>query len=243
MSRVAWLAQAPFRIPGWFQAPGWIGGLSRDLRLLLLQHQAGGLFLVILVEEMGFPLPVPGDIAILWGGYMTATGRLSYGSALLAVVAGATLGATILFTVGRRYGHGFLVAHGKLIGLSEDRLERAQNLIRRWGALAIIFGRLVPGMRIWLSALAGSFEMPYWIFVPSVAVSATLWATIFLELGRRLGPRAGELFRLLPVHLLPWVLLMILVVILGVTGYRHGLLPPHQRPRRRAGVPRRHPGS
>ena len=56
------------------------------------------------------------------------------------------------------------------------------------------------------------FDVPARIFVPSVLVSSTLWAAIFLSLGRVLGRHSHLLFRLLPLYLLPVVIVVIVVI-------------------------------
>ena len=60
-------------LPGWPQTPSWLHPLARGLGHFLHEHQALGLFLVIFAEELGIPLPAPGDVAIAWGGYLTTT--------------------------------------------------------------------------------------------------------------------------------------------------------------------------
>lgn len=203
-----------FDTSAWFTAPHWFRHLSRGLGHLVNEHQKFGLFLVIFAEEMGIPLPVPGDVAIAWAGYLTTTGAIPHATAYLAVIAGAITGSFCLYILSRRFGHPFVVRFGGYIGLDEDRLHRVERAFRRWGPWAIIIGRHIPGMRIVISAFSGVFDVPAKVFVPCVAVSATVWAAIFIELGRALGRNSRYLFQILPVHLLP--LLVLAVVVLAV---------------------------
>ena len=197
-----------FSVPAWLQDPEWWHEATRAVRLFILQHQTSGLFIVILLEEIGIPLPAPGDVAITYGGYLTTTGAIPYPLAYVAVVTGAVIGATINLTISaqvRKAVHRALRAlrgHYTMPGCS-----RPSELFKRWGPWAIIIGRHIPGLRIVLSALSGILNVPYRVFIPCVLVSATIWAAIFLELGRLLGPRARELFGLFPAHLIPWFLL------------------------------------
>jgi membrane protein DedA with SNARE-associated domain len=210
----------------WLQAPEWTRPLRRAMGQFLLQHQGAGLFSVVFLEELGVPLPIPGDVAIMTGGYLTSVGQIPYPVAYLAVIVAAVLGATALMTLSRRYGRPWLLRIGAYIGLREERLQRAEAAFRRWGPWAIIIGRLIPGMRIVLSAISGVLEVPYRIFVPSVAISSAVWAVVFIELGRHLGRRTLALFRLLPAHLIPLILLAVAV---GA-----GILYLHEhRPKRR----------
>lgn len=65
-------------LPGWLQEPNWWRPLTHAVRLFVLQHQTAGLFIVIFLEELGVPLPAPGDVAIAYGGYLTTTGAIPY---------------------------------------------------------------------------------------------------------------------------------------------------------------------
>jgi membrane protein DedA with SNARE-associated domain len=181
------------------------------------------------LEELGVPLPAPGDAAIAYGGYLTTTGAIPYPLAYIAVVSGALLGSACNLTISRRYGRPFIQRFGRYIGVTNERLVRAEHLFKRWGPWAIIVGRHIPGMRIVLSALSGILGVPYRVFVPCVLVSASIWAAIFLELGRRLGPRVRELFTLFPAHLIPWLVLGLILLLIGYLAYEHGFKPKERR--------------
>jgi membrane-associated protein len=218
--------------PTWLQTPDWLWPITRAIGHLVRTHQAVGLFLVIFAEELGIPLPAPGDAAITYGGYMTTTGAISYPAAFLAVVAAATTGSFCLYSLSRRFGHPFLVRFGPYVGLTPERLEGAERAFRRWGPWAVIIGRHVPGMRIVLSAFAGVFELPRRVFVPCVLLSAAIWAGIFLEVGRVLGRNSRYLFRLLPAHLVPLVFVLLALVWALWLLYEHRWRPRREARRR-----------
>ena len=212
-------------IPGWLQEPTWWRPLTHAVQEFVRHHQSSGLFVVIFLEELGVPLPAPGDVAIMYGGYLTTTGVIPYPLAYLAVVSGAVLGSACNLTISRKYGRPFIQRFGKYVGVTEDRLVRAERLFKRWGPWAIIVGRHIPGMRIVLSALSGILGVPYRVFIPCVFISALIWAAIFLEIGRHVGPRIREVFQLFPAHLIPWVLLGLGLLVIGYLGYEHGFKP------------------
>ena len=212
-------------LPDWLQEPTWWRPLTHAVQEFVRQHQSSGLFLVIFLEELGVPLPAPGDVAIMYGGYLTTVGVIPYPLAYLAVVSGAVLGSACNLTISRKYGRPFIQRFGRYIGVTEARLLRAEGLFKRWGPWAIIVGRHIPGMRIVLSALSGILEVPYRVFIPCVFVSAIIWAAIFLEIGRRVGPRIREVFLVFPAHLIPWALLGLGLLVIGYLGYEHGFKP------------------
>jgi len=212
-------------LPDWAQTPGWYRPLTREIGHFIREHQAIGTFLVIGAEELGIPLPAPGDAVIAVTGYLTTTGAMAFWAAFLAVVAGATIGSLGLFTLGRTYGHNFILRYGRFVGMNEDRLARVERVFKRYGPWAVIVGRHIPGMRIYLSALAGVFQMRYRVFVPCVMLSSSIWALIFLMLGRMLGRQSFRLFRLLPAHLVPYAVALVVLGALIWVALSHGWRP------------------
>jgi membrane protein DedA with SNARE-associated domain len=205
----------------WPETPHWFHPATRALGHFVREHQAAGLFLVVFAEELGIPLPAPGDVAIAWGGYLTTTGAIPYPMAYLAVIGGAVLGSFCLYSLSKRFGHPFIVRFGRYVGLYPERLESVERVFQRWGPWAIIVGRHIPGMRIVLSAFAGVFEIRARVFVPCVLVSASIWAAIFLEIGRVLGRNSRFLFRLFPSHLFPLLMLFLVAAAVLWMAYEH----------------------
>jgi membrane-associated protein len=212
-------------LQGWPSMPSWFHALTLDLVHFVRGHQTLGLYVAIFVEELGIPLPAPGDVVIAWGGYLTTTGAIPYPAAYLAVISGAVTGSFCLYTVSQRFGHPFVFRFGRYVGLYPERLEKAERAFQRWGPWAIIVGRHIPGMRIVLSAFAGIFKVRARVFVPCVAFSASIWAFIFLEIGRLLGRNSRYLFRLFPAHLLPILLLLLIAAALLWVAYERGWRP------------------
>src|SRR3989442_9509927 len=123
---------AAFALPDWVETPAWFWPVTRAIGRFIRDHQAVGLYLVIFAEELGIPLPAPGDVAIAWGGYLTTTGAIAYPMAYVAVIGGAVLGSFCLYSLSKRFGHPFLFRFGRYIGLHPQRLEKAARAFQRW---------------------------------------------------------------------------------------------------------------
>jgi membrane-associated protein len=146
-----------------------------------------GLFAVIFVEEAGVPLPIPGDLFIAAMGFLASTGRASFVPAA-AVVTGATvLGATLLFLLSRHAGHRLLSWAGRWLGYSAAKQERLEARLQRHGLLTVVVGRLIPGLRIVMTVVAGALRLPHRTFAAGTLLAGLLWATIYFWLGYLLG--------------------------------------------------------
>jgi membrane protein DedA with SNARE-associated domain len=104
------------------------------------------------------------------------------------------------------------------VHLSPERLERAEKWFARYGVLAIIFGRHIPGFRVPITLAAGVFRVRYPVFAASVAVSTAIWAGVFLIVGINFG---GRLEAFLRVHReASWIFVAFIVVAVSVSLFR-----------------------
>jgi membrane protein DedA with SNARE-associated domain len=146
---------------------------------------------LLYIEESGVPLPVPGDVYVLYLGSLAKTTPQLVG-AWLGVVAVVTAGASNLYLISRRWGRRLVRGRvGAALHLTPGRLATAERWFARWGALAIIFGRHIPGFRIPITVAAGTFGVHYPVFAASVAVSSAIWAGIWFWVGIHFGTRIG----------------------------------------------------
>jgi len=147
-----------------------------------------GLFGVLLLEEAGIPLPIPGDLFIAAMGFLASTRRASFLPAVAVVTAATVLGATALYLVSRHAGSRLLAFAGRWLGFDADREEeRLAGWLQRRGALAVVVGRLIPGLRIVMTLVAGALRLPLPTFALGTLVAGAIWATIYYWLGYLLG--------------------------------------------------------
>lgn len=140
-----------------------------------------GLFLILFAEEGGIPLPIPGDIFI---AAVAALKNTNY-FLLVATVVIATLGgSTILFTLTKKFGHRLLLKYGKYIKITPEKIKRIEKWFAKYGALAIVIGRLIPGLRIITPAVAGFFDVSYKTFWIYTALAAFIWANLYFLVGK-----------------------------------------------------------
>jgi membrane protein DedA with SNARE-associated domain len=197
------------------------------------QHDSLLLFLSVLVEEGGVPLPVPSDVAVLVAAHRAARGEMSLLSVFLLVQAATLIGASGLYWAGRRAGRPLLYRYGGLIRLSPQRLARVERLVTERGVLAVFVGRLVPGLRVVTPLACGIFRVPYPLFLPALAVASSFYLAGVMAIGVFAGPAVLEALQagLLPARFL---LTTLLVVVAGVLlerfarRARAGLTPAHR---------------
>lgn len=150
--------------------------------------QAGGYagIAVLMLLENVFP-PIPSELVLPFAGYVAATGDLHPAGVLAAAVAGSLLGALPWYWAGRKMGHGglqrFAQRHGRLLTLSPEDVDRAQDWFHRHGAASVGFGRLVPAVRSVISMPAGVGQMPLASFLLWSTAGTAVWSAVLLAVG------------------------------------------------------------
>ncbi|HEX8729195.1 MAG TPA: DedA family protein [Ktedonobacterales bacterium] len=150
--------------------------------------------LVVMAESAG--LPLPGETSLLVAGALAATGNLWLPGVIIAAAAGAILGDTAGYWVGRTSGLRLLRRHGHLLRFDERKLEQAERFFARHGEKAVFLGRFVPIGRIFSAALAGVSQMRYSRFLFWNATGGIVWAALMGTLGYLFGQQLPLLERL-----------------------------------------------
>ena len=179
----------------------------RDLLLGFLEaNQYYALALLIGIEEAGVPLPLPGDLAIMFMGSQIALGSAHPVGVVVVAAASATAGASVLYWLARRLGLEMLRRFGRYVRVDESKIESFEDWFRQHGGLAIIVGRMIPGLRIAVAVFAGLARVPFPRFVLYTSISSTIWAGFFTALGWYFGSRWTEVSEILErVIGNPWV--------------------------------------
>lgn len=139
--------------------------------------------LLAMLEASAFVgLVVPGEAALLAGGFLVSQGRASLGVMIAAAVAGAIVGDSIGYEVGRHLGPSLRRSRmGRWVG--DERWARAENYLQHRGGRAVFFGRFVGVLRAMVPTIAGLSRMPYRTFLPWNAAGGLVWAPSFVLLG------------------------------------------------------------
>jgi membrane protein DedA with SNARE-associated domain len=189
--------------------------LRKGLIAVVRHFGAPGSLGLLYMEESGIPLPMPGDVYIAYLGHLSAGSPVRLLGAWLATVAIVTAGSTNLYLISRRWGSR-LLAHplAAPLHLAPHRLEKAERWFARWGMLAMIFGRHIPGFRVPLTVVAATVRFPYRLFALAVAISTAIWSGVVLLLVLYYGPAVAHF-----VGRHSWVYAVGTVIVLGIAGY------------------------
>lgn len=151
------------------------------------------LILLFMAVESSF-IPFPSEVVMIPAGFLAARGELTLGSpmgdaavAVLAGVGGSLVGAFVNYYLFSWLGTPFLEKYGKYFLLPKAKLERAEEVFRKYGAGATFVCRLLPAIRQLISIPAGISRMPIKSFSLWTGLGAGIWVTILTGIGFYLG--------------------------------------------------------
>jgi membrane protein DedA with SNARE-associated domain len=165
----------------------------------------GGLteWVLSIVERLGYPAilllvalenlvpPIPSEVILPLAGFLVGQGKFNYPAAVVAATLGSTLGALILYFIGREVGEErlrrFIRRYSWIPFLSEEDIDRGHDWFNRHGGATVLFGRLVPFVRSAISLPAGFAGMPLARFAAFTALGSALWNGVLIALGWWLG--------------------------------------------------------
>jgi membrane protein DedA with SNARE-associated domain len=166
----------------------WWGEISLAMATFLDRHGLLAAFVFLLIEEAGVPVPVPGDVLMLILGVHARQGTIQLWQAVAVTELGTIIGSTFLYVASRLAGRGLVYRYGRFIRLTPERLDKAEQWLKRHGSRAVFLGRLVPGLRIVTAVACGVFEVPFRVYFPAMSLGALLYILVYTLLGYFLGP-------------------------------------------------------
>jgi membrane protein DedA with SNARE-associated domain len=189
--------------------------LSPALGGLLAGSNLAALFLIILLKEIGVPVPVPSDLLMISAGVQAATGRYPVPALVVALEIAVFIGCSLQFLLVRGAGRRAAYRFGRLVGLPPARLDQAAARLQRRGALAVFLGLNVPGVRAGIIMAAGLAGIRYLAFAPAMIAGSTLYYGWHIALGYVVGPTAATLLQRVKLPLAPVVLALAALGLIG----------------------------
>ncbi|MGN8132713.1 DedA family protein [Arthrobacter sp. RC1.1 241] len=139
-------------------------------------------FCLVFAEDALFiGFVIPGETAAVLGGVVASRGEVQLGVMMAVVVVAAIIGDSVGYEVGKHLGTRIMKT--KALRRHSEKLENAQDFLRRKGGSAVFLGRFTAFFRAVMPALAGTSRMPYGRFLVWNAMGGVVWGTGFVLLG------------------------------------------------------------
>jgi len=135
------------------------------------------LFVVIMLESFGIPLP--GETALIVFGVFASQGNYEIEAVIAVAAAAAIVGDNLGYWLLGRIGGRALFRRNRWVRRWSDAvLPRAERIMARHGGKTVFFGRFVAILRFTAAWVAGLGRMPWWRFLFWNAVGGIVWAAV-----------------------------------------------------------------
>ena len=172
------------------------------------------IFILVFLQEIGMPNPIPNEILLIFSGYLSYKGILSFPVALLTVVLADFIGTNILYFVFFKAGIHMIRKKPKWIPLSSGTIDRLTSKVSKGGKLNMFIFRLTPFTRGYTSVIAGLLRIKPKTFLPLALISAISWAIVYVLTGYFIGPYWDLFVKYLDSF--KYIMLAILVLVLSL---------------------------
>jgi len=187
----------------------------------------GYLGVVIAMSIESAAIPIPSELILPFAGWSVSRGVVepltgapwTYWGAVLAGVVGNTAGSLASYAVGALGGRPLLERYGRYVLISAHDLETADRWFVRWGDLTVLFSRMLPIVRTFISVPAGVARMPLWRFTLFSIVGTVPWVMLLVWAGMVLGDNWRDLKHQL--RGLDYIVVAVIVLGVALFVWRH----------------------
>ncbi len=144
-----------------------------------------GIFILMFLESSFFPFP--SEIVIPPAAYLAAKGKMDVGFVVAFGVGGSLVGGLFNYYISYKMGYPFLEKYGKYVGLNKKNLDKVRLFFKKHGEISTFIGRLLPGIRQYISLPAGLAKMNLFTFSLFTSLGAGIWVGILTFIGYSVG--------------------------------------------------------
>ena len=197
--------------------------------MLSIMGQYGylGVFLLIAIENI-FP-PIPSEVVLLFGGFMTTYTQLNVVLMVIAATLGSLFGAIVLYYIGKILNKERLKKIvsgkvGKVLRIKHEDIDKADEWFDTKGNKTVFFCRFIPIVRSLISIPAGMSEMPMVKFLIYTIAGSTVWNTVLIVIGNKVGENWVNILNIFDQYShITLIVLIIIFIVACIVFYKKKL--------------------
>jgi membrane protein DedA with SNARE-associated domain len=173
-----------------------------------------GILILMFIESTFIPLP--SELIIPPAGYLIFQDQMSWAGVIISGTVGSVLGALFNYAIAVHFGRPFLLRYGKYFGVSQRHFLKGEDFFLKHGTISTFVGRLILGVRHYISFPAGLCRMNLMKFCFYTAFGAGLWVWVLAYIGYFVGnnkERIMEVSRQWSIYIIIGCVLLVAVYI------------------------------
>lgn len=175
------------------------------------------MFITMVLENAN--VPIPSEIVLGFSGYLIAQGVFEMNMTMIVATAAGVVGSILSYWMGEHGGRPLLRKYGRYIFFNEHKFEMAEKMFNKYGGAAVFFGRLLPGIRTFISFPAGIARYPMGRFIIWTLLGTIPWTILLVWLGVKLGEHWQDLIEYNHEFLV--IMIVVFAIIAAFFGIRY----------------------
>ncbi|MCF6409859.1 DedA family protein [Pseudalkalibacillus salsuginis] len=161
-----------------------------------------GIFIMMALENI-FP-PIPSEVILPFGGFLTTYSTLSIPYVILSATAGSVAGALILYQLGLFLDvarlERIIDRWGTLLRIKKSDIRKADKWFDDYGYWTVLFCRMVPLIRSLISIPAGMSNMKFKLFLLFTTIGTLIWNVFLVLIGSALGHSWDKILEFMDIY-------------------------------------------
>ena len=163
--------------------------------LLQLMESYGYIAMFVAMALENANIPIPSEVVLGFAGFLISQQIFSFWTTFAVACIAGVVGSIISYWLGSYGGRPLLLKYGKYIFFNERKFRMAEDLFNKYGGIAVIICRCLPGVRTFISFPAGVARYPFWRFVIFTIIGTIPWTLLLVWAGSLLGSHWRDLIQ------------------------------------------------
>ena len=178
-----------------------------------------GIAFLVAFENI-FP-PIPSEIILTFGGFMTTYSKMGIVGVVIAATIGSIIGAIVLYLFGRiftkeRLGKIVDSKIGRILRFKKSDIYKAEDWFTKKGKLTVLFCRFIPIVRSLISIPAGMTKMSFPLFIIYTTIASLIWNIALVCLGALAGNKWMDVVDFIDKYSKVCLIIICILIVVGI---------------------------
>ena len=161
-------------------------------------------------------IPIPSEVVLGFAGFLISQQIFSFWTTFAVACVAGLVGSVISYWLGSYGGRPLLLKYGKYIFFNERKFRMAEDLFNKYGGIAVIICRCLPGVRTFIYFPAGVARYPFWKFAIFTVIGTIPWTPLLVWAGSLLGSHWRDLIQYNHIFLMAVIAVCVVATVVFV---------------------------
>ena len=184
--------------------------------LLQLMESYGYIAMFVAMALENANIPIPSEVVLGFAGFLISQQIFSFWTTFAVACVAGLVGSVSSYWLGSYGGRPLLLKYGKYIFFNERKFRMAEDLFNKYGGIAVIICRCLPGVRTFISFPAGVARYPFWKFAIFTVIGTIPWTLLLVWAGSLLGSHWRDLIQYTHIFLMAVIAVCVVATVVFV---------------------------